>query len=498
MLRKIVYSLSALTILSACDGGSSASDPAPAINYEMGSFVDSPVAGLAYKTKTVSGLTDEHGQFRYQKGELVEFSIGGIHLGTAEGQEIITPFNLLGAAPLTNELSITSTLQSDAVTSFDRVINISTLLQSLDSDGNPENGIDLGNADSVFSESDLDFNVKAGQFENQQTFQDALAKMNIDSHRTFIEAARHLYDSLDIEIESSLVGSVLSQDNKQAKNLSTYTYNSNRLLESKETDFGNDGIVDQILTYTYDSKNRLVQTFDSTSEIMETNTYDEFDNILTKEIDHPIETNDSMQSFTYLGSLLTKLETDFGNDGSVDLTTDYEYHENGKLARHTVSRAGTVSISITTYNYAGERISALIEDTNGDGEPDSSINYTYDVRGNVLSQLTSRFGQTIVSRFKYNTNNQLIRFERDDNQDGLPEYIEAYKYDSKGNRTEYKKDLNADDNWDAITQYSYDSFGNRTQMIEDSDGNGIVDKVWGADYHAAILANPWQNISAQL
>ena len=46
-----------------------------------GIFVDSHVAGL----------TSAIGAFQYKKGETVTFSIGGLVLGFAAGQNVITP-----------------------------------------------------------------------------------------------------------------------------------------------------------------------------------------------------------------------------------------------------------------------------------------------------------------------------------------------------------------------------------------------------------------------
>ncbi|WP_211327392.1 hypothetical protein [Subtercola boreus] len=50
----------------------------------IGTFAG-PTVGLAYETPTLSGLTDERGDFEYRAGESVVFSIGGLVLGSAEG-----------------------------------------------------------------------------------------------------------------------------------------------------------------------------------------------------------------------------------------------------------------------------------------------------------------------------------------------------------------------------------------------------------------------------
>ena len=71
-------------------------------------------------------MTKADGVFEYQTGEKVTFSIGGLVLGSAAGKEIVTPLDLV----------------PDAKNASDqRVVNICVVLQTLDQDGNPDNGI---------------------------------------------------------------------------------------------------------------------------------------------------------------------------------------------------------------------------------------------------------------------------------------------------------------------------------------------------------------------
>ncbi len=114
-------------ILAACGGsGGSSSDSATATT-QTGVFKDSVVAGVAYKTATQSGYTNEKGEFRYLPGESVTFSIGGIQLPAAKAAALLTPLMLAG----NND-------QASAI-----AINIAQLLQTLDDDDNPENGITI-------------------------------------------------------------------------------------------------------------------------------------------------------------------------------------------------------------------------------------------------------------------------------------------------------------------------------------------------------------------
>ena len=81
-------------------GCSSSSDP---VDISEGTFVDSPVAGIEYRSivngrPRLVGLTDANGRFEYVEGARVEFHIGGIFLGGALGRPVITPIDQIGRA----------------------------------------------------------------------------------------------------------------------------------------------------------------------------------------------------------------------------------------------------------------------------------------------------------------------------------------------------------------------------------------------------------------
>jgi predicted acyl esterase len=95
-----------------------------------GVFYDSPVQGLEYETQTISGITNENGEFQYYHGETATFSIGGLVLGAARGKSMVTP------ADLVIEVSgDVKRIRNQKVTSMAR------FLQSFARDGNVENGI---------------------------------------------------------------------------------------------------------------------------------------------------------------------------------------------------------------------------------------------------------------------------------------------------------------------------------------------------------------------
>ncbi|AOY96802.1 hypothetical protein BKK79_35450 [Cupriavidus sp. USMAA2-4] len=125
----LACALSVSLLLAACGGGSdggsaatgagSAAPQAPQV--AQGIFVDAPVVGMAYRSGDLSGVTDDSGHFSYVPGQPVTFSVGGVVIGTAAAQPVMTPVSLVpGAADETN----------------DTVTNIGSFLQSLDSGGN--------------------------------------------------------------------------------------------------------------------------------------------------------------------------------------------------------------------------------------------------------------------------------------------------------------------------------------------------------------------------
>ncbi len=139
----------AIILLAACGGGGGNGNPAGSSNnpsntnntsgtgnpptdsgavLKTGVFLDSPVMGLGYQTETQSGLTDSKGQFHYREGEAVSFRIGlSLPLGSTFATPFVTPIDL--------------TTPSDENDPW--VTNIIRLLQSLDEDNNPNNGVEI-------------------------------------------------------------------------------------------------------------------------------------------------------------------------------------------------------------------------------------------------------------------------------------------------------------------------------------------------------------------
>jgi len=89
-----------------------------------------PIAGLKFQTPTLSGLTNEKGEFQYRQGERVAFLVGNTSIGSAVG------------APRINLAEIVSRVDGNINKLLDAgLTNIARFLCSLDRDANLNGGI---------------------------------------------------------------------------------------------------------------------------------------------------------------------------------------------------------------------------------------------------------------------------------------------------------------------------------------------------------------------
>ncbi|MFZ4693406.1 MAG: choice-of-anchor I family protein [Burkholderiaceae bacterium] len=124
---KDLFTLSLLataSILTACGGSSNTTS-------SQGVFVDAPVEGLSYVTTSgLSGTTNSAGVFNYFAGDRVTFSLGTVNFPTVAAGALVSPLDLVAASSANDPSALA----------------IARLLQSVDSDGNPDNGITVNRA----------------------------------------------------------------------------------------------------------------------------------------------------------------------------------------------------------------------------------------------------------------------------------------------------------------------------------------------------------------
>lgn len=144
------------TILGVVASGSCTSTGNSAPTVATGYFIDSAVQGLKYVSGGQSGVTGLDGSFRYEVGQSITFSIGGINLGTVPtAAAYITPIDLVSGGSITNQ----------------QVINITSFLMSLDTNRDPMDGIQISptlqSSAGAWSSTNLSFEKSYNEFSTQ-------------------------------------------------------------------------------------------------------------------------------------------------------------------------------------------------------------------------------------------------------------------------------------------------------------------------------------------
>jgi uncharacterized protein len=110
-----------------------------------------PICGLRFETPKRSGITNDRGEFQYGAGECVTFSIGGLVLGSIDGTPRVNLAQLVNRAD-----GKVDRLHDPMVT------NLARFVQTLDEDGDFENGITIASSvHDLISPIVLNFNQAA-------------------------------------------------------------------------------------------------------------------------------------------------------------------------------------------------------------------------------------------------------------------------------------------------------------------------------------------------
>lgn len=149
----------------------------------VGRFIDSAVEGATYWTETRAGSTDANGNFHYLTGETIVFGLGDLEFPATAAAQIITPLELAGVSDM-----------SDIA-----VVNMARLLQSLDKDCDPENGIKISGeallaaTGMVIDFNDPNFDSKVATLVENAGQKDQSCRVLIDAE----QAKSHLQQTLD-------------------------------------------------------------------------------------------------------------------------------------------------------------------------------------------------------------------------------------------------------------------------------------------------------------
>jgi len=216
-------------LVTGCGGGGSSTGGSDASGVDtsgssvplVGVIIDSAVANIRYQTATQSGVSSSNGEFNYLAGETVTFSIGDIALPATTAQPIITPLDIAGTSAPTNTTAV----------------NIAQLLQSLDADSNPDNGIRLADAAHTAATGlTLDF--------SNVSFDSDTDVINLVSNGggsgvlvSDAVAINHLQDQLD---QISIAGGWLVQTSSGSNTDTVYTFTDDGYFMSAEYDLSDD------------------------------------------------------------------------------------------------------------------------------------------------------------------------------------------------------------------------------------------------------------------
>lgn len=93
-ITKLLALSTVISLISACDD-SSVNNTLSDTDVNSGQL-DLAIAGLRYKTETLSGTTDEIGSFEYREGEHIVFRLGEYNLLSVEGSHEVALASLVG------------------------------------------------------------------------------------------------------------------------------------------------------------------------------------------------------------------------------------------------------------------------------------------------------------------------------------------------------------------------------------------------------------------
>ena len=164
-----------------CGGGGGGGDT----TVKTGTLEDSVVAGVSVECTSGTSTTDNNGKFTYKAGDLCTFKVGGLILGKVNpdvtlvsGSGLVTPADLVG---------VTSNLVPKAV-------ELSRILQSMDENKNPADGIDLTKKSEELASVNIDLTQK-DNFTAEEIINQVSTEANIEvAVVSTVEAENHLQE----------------------------------------------------------------------------------------------------------------------------------------------------------------------------------------------------------------------------------------------------------------------------------------------------------------
>ncbi|HSC66549.1 MAG TPA: hypothetical protein VLC79_02580, partial [Cellvibrio sp.] len=189
-------SAAAVSSSSESSVASSTASSSSSIVAQTGVFIDSAVAGIKYQATPsgLNGYTSPTGQYQYAEGDKVVFSIGDLVFPEVTAKGVVTPVDIAAEADSANAARIQ--------------VNIAALLQSLDTDGNPDNGISINYSTASTVAAAVNFNQPYADFAALPAVTTLVAGSGSTTTALVseLDAAAHLNESLANVKAKSLIG----------------------------------------------------------------------------------------------------------------------------------------------------------------------------------------------------------------------------------------------------------------------------------------------------
>lgn len=200
ILRTLLISASAAFLLG-CGSGGGDGEPETPVGSASGTLTDAAVQGVSYSNTPsgITGVTNAQGEYRFNPGDVVTFRLGTLDLGTVTADFdglVITPIAL-------------------AAGNDDKLNNLLVLLQSLDADGDPSNGIVIPSTAATAVTSSIDLNADPADFASAATnpaLQTAMTAGGITTPIRSVEAAQEHFKEQGIKLLSSQVWAFYDDD----------------------------------------------------------------------------------------------------------------------------------------------------------------------------------------------------------------------------------------------------------------------------------------------
>lgn len=477
LLTHISLSLTISLFVAACGGGSGSGDKNDRNQPTILNGQLSNLSGISYRTESHTGTTDNEGNFSYLDGETIHFFIGETSLGRSSGQQNITTFDLIeGAIIVTGnkaiEAELNNTIPPFESRPFHEVINLNILLQTLDDDGIPENGISITPAvANLFNNVELDFKQHFGIFIHSSDFRSILNRANeeglLTEHRQVRKVWQvmdHLYGKLNIERPLALARLQRNDSEGLPTFIRVQNFNNTGTKEYWSQDDNGDGTPNNINTYFYDANSNIIF---SRSEKDEND-----DDII---------------------DLVTIFDYEYDLDGNrtqainPDVAYVNKYDETGKITRSDQLEASNISPP----NYSPVAYRNFSYDSNGNPSQEvagNSLNGTIDL---ILSREFDDYNN--VTRIKYNREGVItiksivyhdneIQYLIDEEGDDIIDEISISRFNEQGLKLFHSIDSDADGIIDHTQTWDYDNSGRIVLITADTDGDQEVDETTTVDY----------------